>query len=584
MSSHRRPIVLFAGAALAASGLALPAQGSTDPTTLAIQGTVKVVVIDNVGPGAHADYLHTVVTDDGAEIPVELDDDAPANGRFRGEVVIAGGVASALRSKDLLPRSGATIDEDTRAGRVAVAAADDQTKPLTVASSTIAPVTAAAATTPSEHRAFVAVVDNRGSVEESDQEIADRVKEITDYWVAESDGVITSFDIVGSVTRYDSTVAGGLETNCGMDDDPYAVWNEALDLFPDLSTEEDSGDHLIVAMADECGAGAPIGNGTAGVALVGTDFSSGGPMSFSMGDVATQVGIHEVGHTFGLGHSNLQRCAGCGIEEYDGLYSPMAAAVHGGFDAPALDSAFRVRLGVAGLDEVPLLAAGNAPSAHPVHLSPRDGMGGVRGLDVVDPVSGRHYFVDHRSGTSRDLNAFYKSSSLGSVGTGIIFRPGVTITTPGEKESLTVLSPTQTAAAFGAGQVFTSPTGATTITVTAVAGAGGADVTVSFNPPAPPVQPAPLKKFSAKTPKITGTARVGKTLKVKVGSWSPRPSYRYQWYANGKKITKKGAKSSFKLTSKQKGKRITVRVTGTKSGYATVTKASRPTKKVAKKR
>ncbi len=584
MSPYRRSLAAFVGAVVAASAsaLAAPAQGASEPTTLAVEGKLQVVVVDGFGSGAHAEQLHTVVTDGGAEIPVELDDDAPANGRFHGEVVIAGGVASALRSMDLLPRAGTTIDEDTRAGRVAVAAAEGQTRPLTVASSTVAPVTAAAVTTPAPHRVFVAVLNNRGTIEETDAQISDRVEEITDYWVAESDGVITSFEIQGGVTRFNSDYAGDVSTNCGMGN-PYAVWSEAGALFPDLSSAEGSGDHLIVAMADECGALPPIANGIAGVALVGTDFSSGGPMSFSMGDIATQVGVHEVGHTFGLGHANLQRCAGCGIESYEDLYSPMGLAISGGdFEPPALDSAFRMRLGVAGAAEVPLVTAANGPATRTIHLDPRDGASGPRGIHIVDPVSGSQYFVDHRSGAGRDAATFYSASWNGSVGTGIFYRPGVTVTTLGENTSLTLLPALQSIAAHSAGQTFVSPTGVTTIVVNALSGASGADVTVTFRIATPP--PAALKKFSARTPKITGTAHVGKTLKVKVGSWSPRPSYRYQWYANGKKITKKGTKSSFKLTSRQKGKRLTVRVTGSKSGYTTIVKASKSTKKVARRR
>jgi hypothetical protein len=80
-------------------------------------------------------------------------------------------------------------------------------------------------------------------------------------------------------------------------------------------------------------------------------------------------------------------------------------------------------------------------------------------------------------------------------------------------------------------------------------------------------------------PGIKGTLRNGKRLSVKVGTWSPKPSFSYQWYANGKAI--KGAKfSSLKLTRSVVGKRITVKVTATKAGYATVTVASSATSKV----
>jgi hypothetical protein len=86
--------------------------------------------------------------------------------------------------------------------------------------------------------------------------------------------------------------------------------------------------------------------------------------------------------------------------------------------------------------------------------------------------------------------------------------------------------------------------------------------------------------ISATTPKITGTAKVGSTLKVTVGTWKPSGvSFKYQWYASGKAIS--GAtKSTYKISSSQRGKTITVKVTGTKSGYTTVAKTSAPTSRV----
>jgi len=79
----------------------------------------------------------------------------------------------------------------------------------------------------------------------------------------------------------------------------------------------------------------------------------------------------------------------------------------------------------------------------------------------------------------------------------------------------------------------------------------------------------------APTPKITGTRRTGHTLKVSVGTWKPKPSFSYQWKRNGSTI--KGAThTSYKTTSADRGKKITVTVTGKKSGYTTraVTSAS----------
>jgi hypothetical protein len=83
-------------------------------------------------------------------------------------------------------------------------------------------------------------------------------------------------------------------------------------------------------------------------------------------------------------------------------------------------------------------------------------------------------------------------------------------------------------------------------------------------------------------PKISGTAKVGRTLTAKAGTWSPKPSkITYQWKANGKAIT--GAtKKTYKITSKVAGKRITVTVKVTKKGYLTASKTSSKTGKVTR--
>ena len=83
-------------------------------------------------------------------------------------------------------------------------------------------------------------------------------------------------------------------------------------------------------------------------------------------------------------------------------------------------------------------------------------------------------------------------------------------------------------------------------------------------------------------PKVSGTVRVGSTLKVSSkGTWSPAPtSWKYQWKANGTAI--KGAtRSTFTLTSAQHGKKITVTVSGVRRGYATSSRTSAATVKVA---
>jgi hypothetical protein len=73
---------------------------------------------------------------------------------------------------------------------------------------------------------------------------------------------------------------------------------------------------------------------------------------------------------------------------------------------------------------------------------------------------------------------------------------------------------------------------------------------------------------ATKKPKLSGSGKVGKTEKVNHGKWSPAASsYTYQWYVGSSKI--KGAhKSSYKLISKDKGKKVSCKVTAKKTGFA----------------
>lgn len=78
------------------------------------------------------------------------------------------------------------------------------------------------------------------------------------------------------------------------------------------------------------------------------------------------------------------------------------------------------------------------------------------------------------------------------------------------------------------------------------------------------------------TPRISGTTRVTYTLTATAGTWDFGTTTTYQWFRSGVKIT--GAtKRTYRLVSLDRGKRITVRVTGTKAHYAPVTKASAAT-------
>jgi hypothetical protein len=86
------------------------------------------------------------------------------------------------------------------------------------------------------------------------------------------------------------------------------------------------------------------------------------------------------------------------------------------------------------------------------------------------------------------------------------------------------------------------------------------------------------KQFAAAPrPVILGSARLNHTLLVYPGWWRPAPvKLSVQWYRDGVAI--RGAtKAYYRLGRADRGARITVAVTGTKSGYVTTTKVSSAT-------
>jgi ELWxxDGT repeat protein len=93
----------------------------------------------------------------------------------------------------------------------------------------------------------------------------------------------------------------------------------------------------------------------------------------------------------------------------------------------------------------------------------------------------------------------------------------------------------------------------------------------------PPKRPALLVKTKGK---LTGTARVGKTLKIKLPTFDRSGvKLSFRWSAGGKTV-KKRTRSSLKLTKGQRGKKVSVTITATKAGFTTAKVTLGPTAKV----
>ncbi len=83
------------------------------------------------------------------------------------------------------------------------------------------------------------------------------------------------------------------------------------------------------------------------------------------------------------------------------------------------------------------------------------------------------------------------------------------------------------------------------------------------------------------TPTISGTLKVGNPLTVDIGSWESGVETSQQWLRNGSPIAS-ATGTSYVLQRSDGGKRISVAVTASKSGYTTMTATSASTGKVAK--
>ncbi|MDR7252700.1 hypothetical protein J2X46_001676 [Nocardioides sp. BE266] len=118
------------------------------------------------------------------------------------------------------------------------------------------------------------------------------------------------------------------------------------------------------------------------------------------------------------------------------------------------------------------------------------------------------------------------------------------------------------------------------VQATGTHGAGWISAT-AWSAATPAITLAPLPVIANTTlPTVKGKLRVGKVVRVTKGAFTPYPQdLDYVWYANGK-VIKNAHRQWFKLTKKQKGKRLTVEVTASAPSYQPVTVRTPRTEKV----
>lgn len=511
----------------------------TDPAlegepTATVEGVLREVVVERAESDGHGEGGHVgaevgepvLVTDDGSVVPVDLA--ALAGGEEAlEELDLAGApvVAELVESASLESALDGTV---TQAVDVATAVFDRSETTATTGA----------------HRAYVAIVANSGSVDATST-IESRIAAGLTWWSQETGA---TFSRAGTV-RYSSARAD----RCGFDD-VSGLWSEAMQRFPtvDFSAE---GNHLVVVVDDQC-------DGT-GVGTIGGSVADGGLVTLTESSrVFTPTLVHEVGHNLGLRHANLESV------EYWDLYSPMGLAVSGS-GTTALDTEYRAQLGLAGSGEVEVVPSGTAVTRT---LAARGSTSGLRGLEVRS--GGTSHWVEWRPATGRDASSYYAREATGSVwvsGTRK-YPTGVTVSTRAtDGTGVTSLRPrldgTVRHGAWRAGQSYVS--GSVTVRVDAISSTT-ATVTVANGVTAPPAT------VVSATPLVSGVAKVGSRLTGRTGTWTPGVTFAYQWRLDGATVTGATA-STFVPAASHRGKRVSVRVTGSLLGLLPISRTSAST-------
>ena len=507
----------------------------------------RLLVAQPDAPGRLPTYA--VALTDGDIVPIRgtFDPGVRTGDVFDGRLALPATVTSTLSDHGESGATAALRVVDRRSLTLAV-----------VGASTITEVSAA--TAPTTHAQFVAAVDNHGPLGQSDSQLLGHVSAVGSYWKGEADGAISSIDVPSTVAHYDTALS---TTDCGLGNDFFALVQEAAAQFPGIQIG--GSDQLVLFVPQSCSSGGVVGEGT-----VGSSFASGGALIVKAGAAIEGTYAHETGHNYGFEHANV-RWSGSSMEYY-GIYDVMGFALNGVNQLTALSTPFRVFQGITQPGEIQTvdLGARTVPVHATATIETRSDDAGLRSVRVVDPDTGRTLYLDYRSGTGQDAGSAYLAEWGLSSSKGVVrYARGVVITAArsgGGVDAMVVDGAGDTS--LGAGDTWRNASRTLAVHVTGI-DAAGAHVTVDFT----------LGKLASAKPRISGKPHVGRTLTARHGTWTPGTTFSYTWHANGKRI-KRATTTKLRLTKAQKGKRISVTVTGKKQGYTPVSKTSAKTRKI----
>jgi len=567
-------------------GAGVSSAHAEDAPTIRVSGTV-LVLPDEPGTAERtrgvflASTAGPILPLDAAALTAATGGAAGAGDRIDGTVELPPSIARVLAD------AGSRLDEQ-RALSLVATTASAMSEALPLSDATVSRRASAAAPSP-QHRADIVFVSKRteqapGSVP-SENDMRELLQRASDYWSGQLSGRITGVT-ANQLRRIIAPVGGDV---C----DAEAAWEWAAAQFgkaPSDYGRGGSGDHLIVLISDD-GAECGVGLGSVGPKL------SGGLVWVNLSDEpfeeATHTLAHELGHNFDLDHANARFCEGAAVDalydatgrvkppcqdlEYGDLWSTMGVGVTGLGKQPALISLGQLSY----LGAVPSGALATVPasggSGRVFTLNALSAGVGLRGLRV-QPDGADAFFVEYRDGAGRDAG-MPRPLELDFDGTPLSAGVGVKVVkTPpaqfGYGAASVVLSPWRSNGhhneTLAEGEAI-RPVGGATVTVLSISGQQ-ARVRIDF--------PAPQRFTAAPKPRITGKTRVGRKLTARAGVWKPGAvRLSYHWKRNGKAI--RGAtKVSYRLGKSDRRKRITVTVTGSKTGYVTISRTSKTTKRI----
>jgi hypothetical protein len=419
-------------------------------SSLAVRGTIFEIAAEI--PGAPTTFL---MLDSGTSVPLDIDLPAgiSSGATFAGTLSLTPEVTDDL---GVQVSEAAPIASSSDLGELVTdAAVDTETElPVEQGSFTAAPkISALGGTSREVNVAFVRPASGYSTATISDAHLTTMVTTAEDYWVRESAGAISGFTIPAADSNANGTGHFPIiqsAYNCTSTTAAVNMWTTAWTNYKAnvYSTAASPFSFVVVVPHGACESRAGfIGLGNVGYGF-GTSGQSGGQAYSSTlidaRSLAADTGgvlIHELGHNFGLGHSDLFGCTSsyyidykynsgktCETYDYYDLYDPMGFEVS---KPGVLSSANKFKLGVlaSGTDYTPVsVGLDGYESAVDVTLSPISDASGMRAVVITDPRYGRKFFVEYRSGTGADSAAAYKTepdlqsnstSDSWSLGTGV---------------------------------------------------------------------------------------------------------------------------------------------------------------------